>query len=201
MPSGRPLKSNPEFLIHHHAGWTEYRVEASRPDDVGSMLKGFGADGIVVLAISYYWKAITCSRLHVVVAAALLVLYFYIRSSQLLWESVVIIPSLGLQLETHRGYCGFPLLVSRRFMPWSSLEDFLINEGIRGWDIRYYLVAINRTQHGALKLEVAFENLLPRFSILLQVYRRVQEALNEVHADRRMHSTRSISKDSDDDDN
>lgn len=72
-------------------------------------------------------------------------------------ESVVILPSLGIQLETHRGLAGHSLFAARRFIPWSSLEDFLINEGIRGWDIRYYLVAINRTPQDALQLEVAFE--------------------------------------------
>ena len=49
------------------------------------------------------------------------------------------------------------LSASRTFIPWSSLEDFLINEGIRGWDIRYYLVAITRTSQGDVKLQVAFE--------------------------------------------
>ena len=49
------------------------------------------------------------------------------------------------------------LLTARTFVPWSSLEDFLINEGIRGWDVRYYLVAITRTSQGTIKLEVAFE--------------------------------------------
>lgn len=108
---------------------------------------------------------------------------------------MVIFPSLGLQLETHRGIAGISLLAARKFIPWSSLEDFLINEGLRGWNVRYYLVAINRTTQGALQLEVAFEvritvlmihllfsrlrtqNILPRFPVLLEVYRSVQEAL------------------------
>lgn len=70
---------------------------------------------------------------------------------------MVVFPSLGIQLETHRGFAGVSLLASRTFVAWSSLEDFLINEGIRGWDIRYYLVAITRTSQEAIKLEVAFE--------------------------------------------
>ena len=109
-------------------------------------------------------------------------------------ESVVILPSLGIQLETHRGFAGRSLSVSRKFVPWSSLEDFLINEGLRGWNVRYYLVAMNRTPQGVLQLEVAFEvgrnfvfivsmlifstqNLLPRFPVLLEVYHGVQDAL------------------------
>ena len=72
-------------------------------------------------------------------------------------ESVVILPSLGIQLETHRGFAGRSLSVSRKLVPWSSLEDFLINEGLYGWNVRYYCVAMNRTPHGSLQLEVAFE--------------------------------------------
>ena len=70
---------------------------------------------------------------------------------------MVILPSLGIQLETHKGFAGLSLLASQKFVPWSSLEDFLINEGLRGWDVRYYCVAINRTLQGSLQLEVAFE--------------------------------------------
>ena len=80
-----------------------------------------------------------------------------VNSFHQLSESVVVFPSLGLQLETHRGFSGISFLASRTFVPWSSLEDFLINEGIRGWDIRYYLVAITRTSQDAVKLEVGFE--------------------------------------------
>lgn len=85
--------------------------------------------------------------------------------SQLASESVIILPSLGLQLETHKGFAGISMLAARTFIPWSALEDFLINEGIRGWDIRYYLVAITRTSHGSIKLEVAFEVNLESWSL------------------------------------
>ncbi len=104
---------------------------------------------------------------------------------------------LGIQLETHRGVAGYSLLASRKFVPWSCLEDFLINEAIHGWDIRYYIVAVTRTSQDALKLEVAFEvstlvpsdtqiayhatdqSILPRFPILLEVYHGVQGALQD----------------------
>lgn len=103
-------------------------------------------------------------------------LYVYTRSTQIQWgkwlifyhmshwtlnfpytESVVILPSLGVQFETHKGFAGISLLAARKFVPWASLEDFLINEGLYGWNVRYYSVAINRTPQGSLQLEVAFE--------------------------------------------
>ncbi|OJT14618.1 hypothetical protein TRAPUB_8864 [Trametes pubescens] len=103
---------------------------------------------------------------------------------------------MGIQLEAHRGLFGYPLFAARRFIPWSSLEDFLINEGIRGWDIRYYLVALHRTQQDALKLDVAFEAILPRFPILLEVYHGVQEALHNENerANSQIHSTDDSSR-------
>lgn len=108
---------------------------------------------------------------------------------------MVILPSLGVQFETHKGFAGISLLAARKFISWASLEDFLINEGLHGWNVRYYCVAVSRTPQGSPQLEVAFEvsalaanssvgkvadhaqNLLPRFPILLEVYRGVQEAL------------------------
>ena len=106
----------------------------------------------------------------------MVLVYVYTRSTQIQWgkwlifyhmahwtlifpyvESVVILPSLGVQFETHKGFAGVSLLAARKFIPWASLEDFLINEGLYGWNVRYYCVAMNRTPHGSLQLEVAFE--------------------------------------------
>jgi hypothetical protein len=56
-------------------------------------------------------------------------------------ESVIIMPGLGIQLETHRGLPKRPLYASRTFIPQSSLRDLVINEGLQTWDVRYYLVA------------------------------------------------------------
>lgn len=108
--------------------------------------------------------------------SVVLLLYVYTRFTQTQWgkwlvfyhlshrtlnlpytESVVILPSLGVQFETHKGFAGVSLLAARKFVPWASLEDFLINEGLYGWDVRYYSVAMNRTPQGSLQLEVAFE--------------------------------------------
>ena len=109
----------------------------------------------------------------------------------------MVIPSLGLQLETHKGVADISLVATRTFVPWSALEDVLINEGIRGWDIRCYLIAVTRATQGPLQLRVAFkvhvcrfnhlyaagrlimcfQNILPRFPVLLEVYHGVQDAL------------------------
>lgn len=76
---------------------------------------------------------------------------------------MLIFPTHGIQLETHRGYPLLkPLFVSRRFIHASLLEDFIINEGLRRWNVRYYLAAVHRSSTGKITLDVAFEvsNLL-----------------------------------------
>ena len=73
-------------------------------------------------------------------------------------ESVLVFPTLGIQLETHRGYPSLePFFVSRRFIPTSSLENVVIHEGLRRWNVRYFLAAFKRSSSGAISIHVAFE--------------------------------------------
>ncbi|KAH9901104.1 hypothetical protein C8Q73DRAFT_676765, partial [Cubamyces lactineus] len=191
-----PIPDEPELSVIQHPGWIEYRVDATTPSSKGRGARISAVDALVILACAISWNTMVSTRWHVIGAALALLVYIHHRTTQVLWESVVIIPSLGLQLETHRGFAGISLSASQRFVPWSSLEDFLINEGIRGWNIRYYLVAISRTQQGALKLDVAFENILPKFPVLLEVYHGVQDALRNEHMCQDIDNSRSASTDS-----
>ncbi|KAM5531027.1 hypothetical protein V8D89_015299 [Ganoderma adspersum] len=188
MQRTTPLREHPEFSIIEGQGWREYRVEAPRRRrPIASRIPALGGlwmDACLVCGTAYYWKTVTSTTPGIVTLSVVLLLYMYTRSTQIQWESVVILPSLGVQFETHKGFAGISLLAARKFVPWASLEDFLINEGLYGWDVRYYSVAMNRTPQGSLQLEVAFENLLPRFPILLEVYHGVQEAL-QVENERR----------------
>ena len=38
-----------------------------------------------------------------------------------------------------------------------QLQDFVINEGLRRWDVRYYLAAVQSDRDGGFRLKVAFE--------------------------------------------
>ncbi|KAF7322885.1 hypothetical protein HMN09_00067900 [Mycena chlorophos] len=130
----------------------------------------------------------------VVALASFFAILVYSKCNQVLWESVIVFHSVGIQLETHRGLPWFPpLRVERQFLPWSALQDFVIHEGLQGWNVRYYLAAIATSPSDAVQIHVAFEasghfvhtlfltvrqNLLPHFPILLVVYRSVQYALN-----------------------
>lgn len=72
-------------------------------------------------------------------------------------ESVLVLPSYGIQLETHRGLPSLPLFVSRRFIPLTKVRDVLINEGLRRWDVRYYLAILYSPRLGEQRLEVVYQ--------------------------------------------
>ena len=110
-------------------------------------------------------------------------------------ESVIILGPHGIQLETHRGFLTrLPWLTNRRFIASTHLHSVYINEGLRGWNVRFYLVAIKRTALSGSTLEVAYQvsdlkklfaylgysttqNLLPDQSILQHVYQGIHEIL------------------------
>ena len=76
-------------------------------------------------------------------------------------ESILIMPRHGIQLETHRGLHfhflpACPLMAQRRFIPLTFVRDIVINEGLRRWDVRYYICIIRDTG-SEVTLEVAFE--------------------------------------------
>ena len=72
-------------------------------------------------------------------------------------ESVLVLPPYGIQLETHRGLPSLPFFVSRRFIPLTEVHDVLINEGLRRWDVRYYLAVLYSPRQGEQRLDVAYE--------------------------------------------
>ncbi|PSR94088.1 hypothetical protein PHLCEN_2v4516 [Hermanssonia centrifuga] len=92
-------------------------------------------------------------------------------------ESVLAIPSLGIQMETCIGLPNIPLFTSRRFIPLVHLRDFVINEGLYRWNVRYYLVALQGFEKSGLILEVAYENIKPYFPVLLEVYHGVHDLM------------------------
>lgn len=181
MQHTRPLPDHPEFTVRQYEGVREYRVENWRlaRDGSGRVLKLYGwtwADVVVPIVVAVLWPKIT-TRTHYAILAASLLLYMYIKCTQLLWESVLAIPYLGIQLETHRGLPNIPLFASRQFIPAVYLRDVIINEGLRRWNVRYYLAAIQQSSNGNFTLEVAFEHILPFFPVLLHVYRDVHEVM------------------------
>ncbi|KAG2147076.1 hypothetical protein BD769DRAFT_1346029 [Suillus cothurnatus] len=183
---------HPELSVTEWPSFREYRVENWRlaRNGSGNVVRGATSWGWIDLClpvvISFIWPRFRGST--VLCAFVVLVVGFtmYCRCSQVLHESVLVFPAYGIQLETHRGYPLLkPLFVSRRFIHASLLEDFVINEGLRRWNVRYYLAAVHGSSTDKIALDVAFENILPHFPVLLEVYQGVQELMFYNHSDNR----------------
>ncbi|KAJ7632504.1 hypothetical protein FB45DRAFT_1026668 [Roridomyces roridus] len=175
---------NPEYVVLRRPGFTEFRVENWRlaRDASGRVLMGVSgwhwSYSLIPLLVTLLWD----HESMVPFAGFLLVLVVlaYWKCTQILFESVIVIPRHGIQLETHRGLPWFPAFtVKRRFIPLASLQDFVIHEGLKRWNVRYYLAAVQLSGSGEFKLHVAYENILPHFPVLLQIYRDVHAMLDK----------------------
>ena len=107
-------------------------------------------------------------------------------------ESMVVVKGLGVQLSTTRGISTalpsvfhtvhssnqedrkgekdggrsatrFAISTSNLFIPLDSISDIVINEGIYGWRIIYYLVIIQTQGKEEVKLRIAFPVRPPFF--------------------------------------
>ncbi|KAG2157359.1 hypothetical protein DEU56DRAFT_16506 [Suillus clintonianus] len=191
MQRTRPLPDcHPEFSVIQWSSFREYRVENWRlaRDGSGNVVRGATSWGWIDLCLpvvfSFIWSRFRGSTM--LCAFTILVVGFtaYCRCAQVLHESVLVFPAYGIQLETHRGYPSLkPFFVSRRFIHASRLEDFIINEGLRRWNVRYYLAAVHGSSTDKITIDVAFENILPHFPVLLEVYQGVQELMFYNHTD------------------
>ena len=63
-----------------------------------------------------------------------------------------------------------------RFIPTEKIQDILVNEAFRGFEVRYYLVVV---VEGEEDVVVVFPRLLPRRVIVEDVWRGVRGALFE----------------------
>ncbi|KAF8350803.1 hypothetical protein F5887DRAFT_318203 [Amanita rubescens] len=137
-----PLSTNPEFSVLECPGYFEYRVENWRlaRDGSGRTITRISSlswlDAILTAALSVTWLKAT----DIWLAPTVVVILFYIwwKCNQVLSESIVVLPSLGVQLETRRGSPLFsrPLFTGRRFIPLCALQDIIISEGLHRWDVR-----------------------------------------------------------------
>ncbi|KIK19630.1 hypothetical protein PISMIDRAFT_107189 [Pisolithus microcarpus 441] len=179
MRSNRPLlDTHPEFSVIEWPTFHEYRVENWRlaRDGSGRIIRGAVTwtwlDLCLPLLISFLWPKV---GVFLSSSCSIINRYATIFSFFDFTESVLVFPALGIQLETHCGHPSLgPLFVSRRFIHVSRLEDFVIHEGLRRWNVRYFLAVIKRSNNGSILFHVAFENILPYFPVLLEVYTGVQ---------------------------
>jgi len=180
MERSYPIPTKPEFSILESPGYREYRVGKRRRPSPGISCWLFFS-----LAIALYWHSANSApgSARYTFSVALTVIsciFFGSLFGQVLYESVVILGPHGIQLETHRGFLTrLPWLTNRRFIASTHLHGVYISEGLRGWNVRFYLVAIKRTAlpGSGSTFEVAYQNILPDQSILQHVYQGIHEIL------------------------
>ncbi|KAG8691302.1 hypothetical protein FRC08_010213 [Ceratobasidium sp. 394] len=183
-PSARPLVISSKGLLLcvlvHSGDIIEYRVERAGEHGRVTLEDGIML-GIVAFFVRYtidVYNGNTPVDSRRGIFLVLGLLYLWSRMTIVHRESAFAFPTIGLQLQTHRGMRLFgrqlTTSVSRIFIPISMISDVIINEGLCGWDVRRYLAVLPAKEP---RLQVVFENLEPPFEVLREVYHGLRETL------------------------
>ncbi|KAM0251746.1 hypothetical protein ACHAQJ_008021 [Trichoderma viride] len=89
-------------------------------------------------------------------------------------ESLLVLRGLGVQ--TSESPTTYLASAATRFIPTEKIQDILVNEAFRGFEVRYYLVVV---VEGEEDVVVVFPGLLPKRKIVETVWRGVRECLYE----------------------
>lgn len=89
-------------------------------------------------------------------------------------ESLLVLRGLGVQ--TSESPAMYLASAATRFIPTEKIQDILVNEAFRGFEVRYYLVVV---VEGEEDVVVVFPGLLPKRKIVETVWRGVRECLYE----------------------
>ncbi|GJN85061.1 hypothetical protein PLIIFM63780_008625 [Purpureocillium lilacinum] len=93
-------------------------------------------------------------------------------------ESLLVLRGLGVQTTESAGtwFSG----AATRFIPTEKIQDILVNEAFRRFEVRYYLIVV---VEGEEDVVVVFPGLLPKRSIVEAVWRGARECLYEGRAE------------------
>jgi phosphatidylinositol glycan class H protein len=91
-------------------------------------------------------------------------------------ESLLVLRGLGIQTSTSSE--TYLSTATTRFIPTDKIQDILVNEAFRGFEVRYYLVVV---VEGEEDVVVVFPRLLPRRQIVESVWRGARACLYEPH--------------------
>ncbi|KIY50973.1 hypothetical protein FISHEDRAFT_37811 [Fistulina hepatica ATCC 64428] len=175
--------THPELVVLSYHGFREYRVENWHlaRDGSGRIINGVShrlvMEVLCLYIISVFREEVMQANLSLTAFIVLVALTIWSHCSQVLSESVIVLPPHGIQLETHKGIGNLRLSSIRRFIPTDDLHDVVINEGLRRWNVHFYLAALMGNPSHEYSLRVAYENILPHFPVLLEVYRGVHDLL------------------------
>ncbi|XP_075982781.1 uncharacterized protein LOC142981015 [Anticarsia gemmatalis] len=134
-----------------------------------------------VLGLIYVRISITAILVIIIGFSSLLI--FYIRHC-VQSESLLVIPTVGIQSSV-KYVCGR----QDNFVPWSSIDDVIINEVIKMNRVLYYLTVLvkqnnqNATESEAVKLIPLFKFTKPRLFMLEKIYSELQTLLIDAQRD------------------
>jgi len=89
-------------------------------------------------------------------------------------ESLLVLRGLGIQTSTSSA--TYLSSATTRFIPTEKIQDILVNEAFRGFEVRYYLVIV---VEGEEEVVVVFPRLLPRRGVVETVWRGARGVLFE----------------------
>ncbi|KAF9792754.1 hypothetical protein BJ322DRAFT_72878 [Thelephora terrestris] len=173
----------PEYCVVEHAqGGREFRVESKgyfqsqrAPARNYTGLIDYVLALIVPILGAVAWQM---PRRWILILCILICLipFGYRKATQVLWESVIVLPSKDLQLEVHRGPLGRSMFVERRVISASTISAIIINEALHGWNVRFYLAVLTKVDENQ-SMHVLYENQLPRMPVLRDVHHNLQTLL------------------------
>lgn len=89
-------------------------------------------------------------------------------------ETLLVLRGLGIQTSTSSD--TYLSTATTRFIPTEKIQDILVNEAFRGFEVRYYLVVVVQGEEDVV---VVFPRLLPRRVIVEKVWRGARACLFE----------------------
>ncbi|WVO15496.1 hypothetical protein L204_103154 [Cryptococcus depauperatus] len=215
LPKHSQLRLLTTYITHEPDGpkYTEYRVYNYRHLASGNIKRGDGWGLVellvaaVLLGLAYKWKVwdvlremtrgqvcfLDVGHIKLVVYNALLLWSLWIRCNTVLYESVIPIPNMGIQLSTTRGIpipftnhtakhscTGVPLSTSRVFIPFSEISTIILHQGLTRFRVQYYLAIVRKRGE---RISVALDEIRPPFDVLHEIYLGAREVLCEEHED------------------
>ena len=85
----------------------------------------------------------------------------------------------GLGIQTSTSSETYLSTATTRFIPTAKIQDILVNEAFKGFEVRYYLVIV---VDGEEDVVVVFPRLLPRRQVVEKVWRGARSCLYEEEA-------------------
>ncbi|KAI1905984.1 hypothetical protein LOZ53_004401 [Ophidiomyces ophidiicola] len=109
----------------------------------------------------------------VIAPASAVLLYLMVRKGYT-EESLLVIRGLGVQ--TSSSAATYFMSATTRFIPTAQVQDIVIHEAFRNFEVRFYLVIIVEGESEAI---VVFPKLLPRRNILEDAWKGTRKCLYE----------------------